>query len=103
MYGTQVSSALTTFDLFIQDQIDSRYDDLAAGAGGSYRYLVPVRQSDQNLFISQLTLVRSGSALGDLSNVTWPGLPQGATSDINAGRGGTYLYLSWQLQRAYAL
>ncbi|KAG5731128.1 hypothetical protein E4T56_gene5125 [Termitomyces sp. T112] len=103
VYTPQVSEALTNFDLVIQVQDDPRYDDLAAGTGGSFRYLLPVRQNNQYLFISKLTLVRSDSSLGDLSNVTWPGLPQGATRDINAGRDGTYLYLSWQLQRAYAL
>ncbi|KAG5725213.1 hypothetical protein E4T56_gene10119 [Termitomyces sp. T112] len=103
VYTTQVSEALTNFDLIIQDQEDSRYNDLAAGTGGNYRYLIPVRQNNQDLFISKLTLVRSASSLDDLFNVTWPGLPQGATGNINAGREGTYLYLSRQLQRAYAL
>ncbi|KNZ77460.1 hypothetical protein J132_05418 [Termitomyces sp. J132] len=103
VYTTQVSEALTNFDLIIQDQEDSRYNDLAAGTGGNYRYLIPVRQNNQDLFISKLTLVRSASSVDDLFNVTWPGLPQGATGNINAGREGTYLYLSRQLQRAYAL
>ena len=93
---------MTNFDLVIQAESDDRYDDLAAGAGGSYRYLIPVIQSNQNLRISELTLVRSNSPL-IVYSVTWPDLPQGATRDINEGRQKTYLYLSWQLQRAYAL
>ncbi|KAG6812464.1 hypothetical protein H0H92_002729 [Tricholoma furcatifolium] len=98
---TDVSEAITTFDLFIQSKPDSRYTDIAAGTGGSYRYLVPVRQSNEDSFITKLTLVRSPYAISSMPNVTYIGIAQGATSDINAGRGGNYLYLSWELQTAY--
>ncbi|KAG6824905.1 hypothetical protein H0H92_005439 [Tricholoma furcatifolium] len=98
---TNVSEAMTTIDLFIQNTPDPRYPDVTVGAGGPYRYLVPVRQSSEDLYITRLSLVRATSAISNIANVTYIGLPQGATSDINAGRGGDYLYLSWELQRAY--
>ncbi|KAG6886397.1 hypothetical protein C0995_008168, partial [Termitomyces sp. Mi166 len=99
---TDVSQALTGFDLFIQGNNDPRYSDLAAGAGGSYRYLVPVKQSHSNMYISEVTLVRSKEdILSSLSDLIWNDLPTGYTNDINKGRGGGYLYLVWKLQRAY--
>ncbi|KAG6872773.1 hypothetical protein C0995_006693 [Termitomyces sp. Mi166 len=100
-WTTQVSQALTNFDLVIQGEEDPRYDDLAKGAGGDYRYLIPVIRSNQQLFISELTLARSADPMNDLPSIIWSSLPQGATGDINKGREGDYLYLVWQLQRAY--
>ncbi|KAG6867895.1 hypothetical protein C0993_009741 [Termitomyces sp. T159_Od127] len=100
-WTTQVSQALTNVDLVIQGQADTRYDDLAKGAGGNYRYLIPVRRSNQKLFISALTLARSEDALNDIPEQIWRSLPQGATNDINKGRHGDFLYLVWELQRAY--
>ncbi|KAG6875389.1 hypothetical protein C0992_004019 [Termitomyces sp. T32_za158] len=97
----KVSQALTNVDLVIQSQPDTRYDDLAKGAGGSYRYLIPVRQSNQKLFISAFTLARSEVALDEVPEKIWHSLPQGATNDINKGRRGDFLYLVWELQRAY--
>ncbi|KAG6894954.1 hypothetical protein C0992_003788, partial [Termitomyces sp. T32_za158] len=102
-WTTQVSQALTNFSLVIQPQEDSRYNDLAAGTGGDFRYLIPAKRSNQNSYISKLTLARSDSPMEDIPNVIWKDLPQGATGDINQGRGGTFLYLVWQLQRAHEI
>ncbi|KAG6826190.1 hypothetical protein H0H92_000771 [Tricholoma furcatifolium] len=101
---TNVSEAITTIDLFIQGTADPRYPDVSMGAGGPYRYLVPVTQSNTNMFITKLTLARnsySNGAISNLPNITFVGFPQGATSDINKDRGGDFLYLVWELQRAY--
>ncbi|KAG6889610.1 hypothetical protein C0995_016136 [Termitomyces sp. Mi166 len=100
-WTNRISQALTNFDLVVQSQDDVQYSNLARGAGGDYRYLIPVRQSNQKLFISQLTLARSVKALDDLHNTIWRGLPQGATGDINKGRRGDFLYLVWELERTY--
>ncbi|KAG6904810.1 hypothetical protein DXG01_007015 [Tephrocybe rancida] len=102
-YTDKTSEALTRFDLIIQDQADPRYIDLAAGAGGQYRYLVPSKQdANKEMFITDLTLVRtSNDATQDLNagKLVWNGVPQGHTGDINHGRKGSYLYLVWQLQQ----
>ncbi|KAG6904766.1 hypothetical protein DXG01_007322, partial [Tephrocybe rancida] len=104
-YTDKTSEALTRFDLIIQDQADPRYIDLAAGAGGQYRYLVPSKQdANKEMFITDLTLVRtSNDATQDLNagKLVWNGVPQGHTGDINHGRKGSYLYLVWQLQQGY--
>ncbi|KAG6915711.1 hypothetical protein DXG01_010269 [Tephrocybe rancida] len=102
-YTTKVSEALTIYDVTIQSRSDPGYSDLAAGAGDKYRYLIPVTQTGKDLFISELTLARSNKDLSaNLADITWHDLPQDHTQDLNEGRGGTsYLYLAWQLQRAY--
>ncbi|KAG6860271.1 hypothetical protein C0995_013448 [Termitomyces sp. Mi166 len=99
-----VSEALTKFDLVITSKRDPRYDDLSKGAGGGNRYLIPVKQSDKNLFISELTLARFKSdKFSSLNELIWSDLQKDYTRDINKGRGGDYLYLVWQLQRAYTV
>ncbi|KAG6849087.1 hypothetical protein C0991_012153, partial [Blastosporella zonata] len=101
-YTTQVSQALTSFDLVIQSNADARYNDVSKGAGGDYRYLIPVKQSNKDFFISDITLARSDKDLSSsVGNLTWHDLPQAHTQDINKGRGGSYLYLVWELQRVY--
>ncbi|KAG6908273.1 hypothetical protein DXG01_005538 [Tephrocybe rancida] len=95
-WTTKVSEALTRFDLVITSEEDSRYDDLAKGAGGKYRYLVPIKQAGESLFITKLYLSRS-----PVRAINTPIQPLGETSDINSGRRGDYLYLLWDLQRAY--
>ncbi|KAG6913594.1 hypothetical protein DXG01_005697 [Tephrocybe rancida] len=106
-YTNKVSEALTIFDFAITDKADSRYKDLAAGAGGKFRYLLPARHdANKDMFVTELTLVRANKDVSaDLSatNMVWKGLPQGHTIDMNEGRGGTYLYLVWQLQRAHTI
>ncbi|KAG6863438.1 hypothetical protein C0991_005773 [Blastosporella zonata] len=103
-YTTKVSEALTIFDLAIQSNADPRYTDIAMGSGGKYRYLIPVTQSNINLYITHLSLARFDSDMySSLGNITFRGLPQGHTQDLNGGRGGTFLYLVWESQRAYTV
>ncbi|KAG6889609.1 hypothetical protein C0995_016135 [Termitomyces sp. Mi166 len=98
---TQVSEALTSFDLVITPKADPHHDDLAKDAGGSHRYLIPIKQTS-DLFMTELTLARfSSDAHLLLPTMFWPNLPKGFTSDINMERGGGYLYLVWKMQKAY--
>ncbi|KAH0581530.1 hypothetical protein H2248_011239 [Termitomyces sp. 'cryptogamus'] len=55
---TQVSEALTKFELVIMTKAHPGYDDLSKGARGDYRYLVSVKQSDKYLLVAGPTLAR---------------------------------------------
>ena len=61
------------------DKIDE-YKDLAKGAGGDYRYLVPK--------LSSATQKITGIFLTEIRQ-------QNCTADINGGRGGRDLFLCW--------
>lgn len=83
--------AATGFDLAIRDQPyegpNARIKDLAKGAGGKYRYLVPKREPGKTP-IRQLWLWRADGRQA-------PRLGWEMTGDINKGRGGDYLLLEW--------
>ena len=96
VYTYDAAEAATIFDLFIQDSGHSGWDDLAAGAGGSYRFLVPVPDASNPVKITDLSLYRSNNGV-----TTFPAQYTGHTSDINANRKGTYLYLLWSTRRAF--
>ncbi|KAI0851664.1 hypothetical protein F5Y00DRAFT_259152 [Daldinia vernicosa] len=74
--------------------------DLAAGAGGDYRYLVIRRDQHIQLKIQEVALYRKPNDhgamnAGDLALI----LAQGYTNyspDLNRTRGGDYLYLIWR-------
>ncbi|KAG5644039.1 hypothetical protein DXG03_009191 [Asterophora parasitica] len=80
-YTTNTKEALTRFDFVNQGAHDDRYDDLAKGAGGNYRYLVPVNDGS-NLLITKAALLRSDNSTSKPSG--W----DAKTYDINAGRFG---------------
>ncbi|KAG6848067.1 hypothetical protein H0H93_003670 [Arthromyces matolae] len=94
---TIAADAVTHIDLVITGSEDKRYDDLAKGAKGKYRYLIPTRQYGDSVFMTGLRLYRSQSEIfhGGID------LYSRFTDDINAGRGGDYLYLIWKKERAY--
>lgn len=79
------------FDIAIQGSEDKSKDDLAKGAGGDYRYLILNTSVTQQSKVTAVTLIRSESAL-NMPPSGW----DGATIDINKGRGETYLYLVWK-------
>ncbi len=82
IYTYKSSEAVNYFHVEIYNH--QRYEtigDLARGAGGAYRYLVP-----------------SNSGCGDKIRDVWLSDLQngrGFTKDINKGRGGRYLFLNW--------
>ncbi|KAJ3547348.1 hypothetical protein NM688_g5410 [Phlebia brevispora] len=90
-YSNYSSDACTSFKVDIQGSPMPGYKDLAKGAGGDYRYLIPVKDSAASWKIMDLALLRSSTA------VSSPPSPySGMTSDINQGRGGDFLYLVWR-------
>jgi hypothetical protein len=66
--------------------------DLAKGAGGDYRYLRLER--DGGTKIREVRLLRRGDE-ADFAVVRALGF-DGASDDINKGRGGDYLYIVWK-------
>ena len=100
---TVVSEAVTDFELIVTSKVDPNHDDFAKGAGGSYRYLLPMRKTSP-LFVTELTLARFASDVHLLlPTMFWPNVPKGFTTDMNVGRGGGYLYAVWKMQRAYVV
>ena len=96
MYTYDAAEAATIFDLYIQGDAHQGWYDLAAGAGGSYRYLEPAADASNPTKITSLALFRSNNGTG-----SFPAPYTGHTSDINANRKKTYLYLIWTTQSAY--
>ncbi|EAU83124.1 hypothetical protein CC1G_11650 [Coprinopsis cinerea okayama7 len=98
-YTRKYKDALTGLDFVQQDHKDDRYMDLAKGAGGSYRYLVPAYNTREKNKFTECTLLRSnhGISLSQVKNWGWSGM----TLDINAGRGGDFLYVLWKTRYAY--
>mmetsp|Transcript_26962 Transcript_26962/g.29398 ORF Transcript_26962/g.29398 Transcript_26962/m.29398 type:complete len:302 (-) Transcript_26962:68-973(-) len=92
VWTKELSDAATGFLFIKQSGEDKRYQDLAKGAGGDYRYLIPLAQPNYNFRLREVKLFR-----GDKEITQFPGY-DGHTTDINAGRGGTYLYLAWKLE-----
>jgi hypothetical protein len=88
-YTSQIEEAVTNFDLFIQNTATAG-PDLASGAGGEFRYLVPIKNPREKKKITEIALMRRKD--GDLRG---PGHGYGnsLTSDINRHRGGDWLYL----------
>ncbi|KAG5724445.1 hypothetical protein E4T56_gene15874 [Termitomyces sp. T112] len=101
---TNVNEAQTRVELSLPQKADPRYVNLAQGTKGSQIYLHPIRQSDKDLFITEVILARFDSdKYSSLNNTIWPGLPKGYTRNINRKREarGQYLYLVWRLERTY--
>ncbi|CCM06247.1 uncharacterized protein FIBRA_08496 [Fibroporia radiculosa] len=82
------ADALSSLSIAIQSKEDPTKQDLAAGAGGDYRYIVLALRDPAK--ITALGLLRSS----DPREV--PEGWNGSTEDINKGRKGDYLYLVWK-------
>lgn len=67
--------------------------DLAKGARGSYRYLLPMRNPGQKEKITNIHMLKS---LEEVS--TAPQSFHGMTGDTNEGRGSPHLYLVWTVE-----
>ncbi|KAG6848828.1 hypothetical protein H0H93_013682 [Arthromyces matolae] len=97
---TKVSEALTIVDIVLTWQPDPDLLDLAddGGAPGEYkyRYIIPVRQSNQSMHITKLMLYRSA----DSKEPDLKGYEGRHSRNINQGRDGGWLYLIWDTQRA---
>ncbi|KAI0777003.1 hypothetical protein BC629DRAFT_1290472, partial [Irpex lacteus] len=96
IYTYKASEAATGFDLFIQGNARDGWDDLAKGAGGSFRYIRAVNDANQPRKVTRVALFRSNAGIGQL-----PAPYVGLTGDINANRKKTFLYLLWSSEIAY--
>lgn len=103
VYTKDSTQAATFFDLVIQDSSNAAYSDLAKGAGGAFRFLIPVYNARENKKIVGATLFRSTDASTKPKPSaliqTWG--YNDSTIDINKDRKGDYLYLVWKTQLAY--
>jgi len=83
IYTYNSSEGANSFHVEIYDHKHyDKIEDLARGAGGAYRYLVPSHSGNCCDKIRDVWL-------SDFQN------GRGFTKDINEGRGGRYLYLNW--------
>ncbi len=89
-YTQKVENAVTGFDVFVGAA--GPWPDLASGAGGEFRYLIPIKNPRVKTKITDVALMRRQS--GDLSG-GGPGFV-GSTIDINKDRGGDWLYFIWK-------
>ncbi|TBU39219.1 hypothetical protein BD309DRAFT_452434 [Dichomitus squalens] len=90
-YTTNPHQAATRFDIVIQEHGDPAPNDLAKGAGGDFRYLIPRKDITAQRKVVQVVLCHQDHELF--------GTPEGwdrCTIDINKIRGKTYLYLLWK-------
>ncbi|KAK1216097.1 hypothetical protein PQX77_021275 [Marasmius sp. AFHP31] len=98
-YTTDTTRAATSFEIRIQGHPDSRYNDLAAGGGGDYRYAVTIHDQRTIAKVTNLILFRDNNRLSSdaiCRQVGPSNLWFGANRDINENRGGTYLWLVWK-------
>jgi hypothetical protein len=98
-YTHNSAAAATSFDFMNQSSGNEKYSDLAKGAGGDWRYLIPVYDPRQKSKITECALLRasSGLSVGDIRKLGWTNM----SADINKGRQGDWLYLVWKTQVAY--
>ncbi|KZW01226.1 hypothetical protein EXIGLDRAFT_760985 [Exidia glandulosa HHB12029] len=85
-------AAATGWDLDITSKAIPWAQDLAAGAGGDYRYIFASYGGGTP--VTELGLYRTGSGIS-----TPPPGYDAMTGDINKGRGKTYLYLVWKIAK----
>ena len=90
-YTTEWSAAAVGFELIIQGGANGSLQDLAKGAGGDFRYLLPVKDITNEAKVTQVTLLRLHGDMGRRPT-GWTG----NTGDINRNRGKTFLYLLWK-------
>lgn len=84
---------MTNIQVVVQSESNDNYTDLAAGAGGKYRYLKMLRDSSHTR-IKRIGLLRSPKSkyiYGDRQKYGW----DECTRDINEDRGGDWLHLCW--------
>jgi hypothetical protein len=93
-YTRDASQAATAFDLITQSNGNAKYSDLAKGAGGDFRYLIPVNNVREKAKIVECALLRTGSVTNveQIKQMGWAGM----SADINRGRKGDFLYLIWK-------
>ncbi len=90
-YTNDPNIAASAFEVSVQTIAQSGYDDLAKGAGGDFRYLIPQCNTQARAKIREIELLRSAEVI-----VTPPVGWDGMTKNINIGRQKTFLYVLWK-------
>ncbi|PIL26817.1 hypothetical protein GSI_11078 [Ganoderma sinense ZZ0214-1] len=90
-YTSSYSTAAVGFEIVIQGDANGSLKDLAKGAGGDFRYLLPIKDVTKEAKVTQVALLRLDGDLGRR-----PAGWSGNTIDINKNRGKTFLYLLWK-------
>lgn len=85
--------AITSIEITARSTSES-HRDMILGVPGCYRYLT-TQSTSSSFKIHTVNLLRLSERMYDL-----PEGFTGCTSNINAGRGGDYLYLIWKASRA---
>lgn len=85
--------AATKIQFVKQGSRNDAYQDLAAGAGGAYRYLKLIRDSSHSRIkrVGFLRSRKSNYIYGDRHKYGW----DDCTGDINMDRKGDWLHLCW--------
>ena len=98
----QVSEALTDVRVRIEDNSWSGgTPDLATGAGGKYRYLQFNKDPKNDQKYQAAALLRRAGGPASVNDVS-PSYNV-LTSDINAGRGGDYLYVAFLSREVFQI
>jgi len=90
----KIEEIVTSVHVVIQNEKNDKYQDLAAGTGGDYRYLKMIRSSTSSTAIKRVGLLMGTTNIyAERNKHGW----DGCTEDINAGRQGGYLYVCWNI------
>lgn len=92
VWTSVASEGATSVELITQSDENKKYSDLAKGTGGDFRYLKMIRNPITKTRIVDVKLYRTGSRSSKPTEFGFDFY----TADINAGRRGDYLYLSWK-------
>ncbi|KAJ7106882.1 hypothetical protein C8R43DRAFT_867838, partial [Mycena crocata] len=91
------AAAGTYIQIRITDTYDPNGSDIAYGANGKYRYVRVIHDVTDNSKITKVVLYRKPTSAGPvtLSEAVAVGFNR-VSSDINSGRGGSWLHLVYQ-------
>ncbi|PCH40839.1 hypothetical protein WOLCODRAFT_162586 [Wolfiporia cocos MD-104 SS10] len=100
-YTPDPTLATTSFFVVVQRFALDDFEDLAKGAGGDYRHLVPVYDQSIETKITELMLYRSAKEMTGAERENMRSLGySGVSENFNKGRGGDFLYLMWKTKDA---
>ena len=92
VYTSDASKAATSFDVLIQPFCDPKMSDLAQGAGGDFRYVVPRAARSIAEKITEVALYKSEKPISKPP----PGWHGYCVNDLNKGRKKGCLHLVWK-------
>lgn len=92
VYTADVSKAATSFDVLIQPFADPKLADLAQGAGGDFRYVVPRAARGVADKVTEVALFRAEKPIARPP----PGWQGYCINDLNKGRKKGHVYVVWK-------